>query len=52
MHAVIMGKYNFENDDLATVYIAFFKSIVIRLNAETMNFFFNEVIQGLCLEIL
>lgn len=43
VHSVISASYNFCNDELATVYVAFLKGIVIRLNHETIHFFFNEV---------
>jgi len=42
-HAVIKNKFNFINDDVATFYIAFLKSIAIRLNEQSINLFFNEV---------
>lgn len=44
LHNVITATYNFYNDELATVYIAFLKGIAIRLNEETINLFYNEVI--------
>jgi len=40
---VIMASYNFNNNDLTTQYIAFLKSIAIRLDDEALVLFFNDV---------
>lgn len=43
MNRVITYEYNFENEDIVNYYIAFLKSLTMRLDAESIKLFFNEV---------
>lgn len=43
MNSIISYVYNFENDEIVNYFISFLKSLTVRLNNETVKFFFNEV---------
>ncbi|MDR3547500.1 MAG: hypothetical protein P4M11_04375 [Candidatus Pacebacteria bacterium] len=43
MNSVISYVYNFEHEEIVDYYISFMKSLAVRLDSETMKFFFNEV---------
>jgi len=43
MNAVITANYNFDNEEVAANYIAFLKSIAIRLDDKTISLFYNPV---------
>jgi len=43
MNRTIVYEYNFGNEDISNYYIAFLKSLTLRLDAETIKLFFNEV---------
>ena len=40
---VIIAPYNFDNNDLTTQYVAFLKSVAIRLDTKTVVLLFNDV---------
>ena len=43
MNRIICHNFNFQNEELVDYYISMLKSIALRLNTETIKFFFNEV---------
>jgi hypothetical protein len=43
MNKIIGYSYNFDNDEIVNYFIAFLKSLTVRLDDETIKFFFNEV---------
>lgn len=43
LHNAFTANYNFDNGDLTTQYIAFLKSIAIRLDQNSINIFYNDV---------
>jgi len=51
MNTIISKTYNFNNSEVVNYYIAFLKSLSVRLNDETLMFFFNEVMWILIIEI-
>ena len=44
MREVITAKYNFDDGDITTQYIAFLKGTTIRLTKDTINLLCNNVI--------
>jgi len=44
MNKIIGYSYNFDNDEIVNYFIAFLKSLAVRLDDESIKFFFNEVI--------